>query len=94
MTIDGKIRNEKLQHDIHREAVSALLSGKVDKCECLTGEEILPSDQFRVVEQGKLTYSPLGRALKRQTKTFENQGKKQIYALKLLKRARQLTIKD
>ena len=41
------------------------MSGKVDKCECLTGEEILPSDQFRVVEQGKLTYSPLGRALKR-----------------------------
>ena len=31
--------------------ISALLSGKIDKYEYLTGEEILPSDQKRVVEQ-------------------------------------------
>ena len=34
MTIDDKSRDEKLQHDTNREAakISALLSGKIDKC--------------------------------------------------------------
>ena len=47
MTIEDKIKDEKLQYDINREAakVSALSSGKLDKYECLTGEEILPSNQ-------------------------------------------------
>ena len=33
MTIDDKIRDEKLQYDINREAakLSSLLSGKIDK---------------------------------------------------------------
>ena len=41
MTIEDQIRDEKLQYDIHREAIkiSALSSGKIDKCEYLTGEE-------------------------------------------------------
>ena len=45
MTIDEKIRDEKLQHDINREAakISALSSENIDKYEYLTGEEILPS---------------------------------------------------
>ena len=35
MTIDDKIRDEKLQHDINREPaqILALLSGKIDKYE-------------------------------------------------------------
>ena len=43
MTIEDKIRNEKLQYDIKIEPakISALLSGKIDKYEYLTGEEIL-----------------------------------------------------
>ena len=42
MTIDDKINDEKLQYDINKEAwkVSALSSGKIDKYEHLTGEEI------------------------------------------------------
>ena len=34
MIINDKIRDEKLQHDINREAanISALPSGKIDKC--------------------------------------------------------------
>ena len=50
MTIDNKIRDEKLQYDINREAVKAsvLSSGKIDKYEYLTDEEILPSDQSRI----------------------------------------------
>ena len=58
MTIDDEIRDEKLQHDINREAakISALSSGKIDKYEYLTGEEILPPDQIRMIEQAKFTY--------------------------------------
>ena len=40
MTTDDKIKDEKLQYDINREAskISALSSGKIDKHEYLTGE--------------------------------------------------------
>ena len=59
MTIDDKIRDEKLQCDINRETarISASTSGKTDKYEYLTGQEILPSDQSRIIEQAKFTYS-------------------------------------
>ena len=41
------IWDEKLDYKINREAakISALSSGKIDKYEYLTGEEILPSNQ-------------------------------------------------
>ena len=73
MTIEDQIKVEKLQYDINREAakISALSSGKIDKYEYLTGEEILPSNQ----RQAKFTYSPLGKAFEKQTKTIEDQGK-------------------
>ena len=47
MTIDDQIRDEKLQYHVNREAakISALSSGKIDKYEYLTVEEILPSNQ-------------------------------------------------
>ena len=62
MTIEDKIKDEKLQYDINREAakVSALSSGKLDKYEYLTGEEIIPSNQQQIIQQAKFTYSPLG----------------------------------
>ena len=87
MTIDDKIRDEKLQYDINRKAakISALSSGKIDKYEYLTGEEILPFDERRVIEQAKFTYSPLGKAIEKQIKTIGDQGEKQIEALKALK---------
>ena len=57
MIINDQIRDEKLQYDINREAAkrSALSSGKIDKCEYLTGEEILPSNQQQIIEQAKFT---------------------------------------
>ena len=87
MTIEDQIRDEKLQYDINREAakISVLSSGKIDKCEYLTGEEILPSNQQQIIEKAKFTYSPLGKACEKQTKTIEHQGKKQIDALPNLK---------
>ena len=79
MTIDDIIKDEKLQYDINREAAKlALSSGKIDNYEYLTGEEILPSDQCRIIEQAKFTYSPLGKAFEEQIKTIEEQGKKQV----------------
>ena len=47
MTNDDQIEDEKLQYGINREAakISAWSSGKTEKCEYLTGEEILPSNQ-------------------------------------------------
>ena len=41
MTIDNKIRDEKLHYDINREAtkISALSSGKIDKYEYITDEK-------------------------------------------------------
>ena len=72
-----------LDYNINREAakILALSYGKIDKYEYVTGEEILPSDQKRVIEQAKFTYSLLRKAFKEQTKTIEDQGKKQIKAL-------------
>ena len=42
------------------------MSGKIDKYENVTGEEILPSDQSRITEQAKFTYSSLGKAFEKQ----------------------------
>ena len=86
MPINDQIRGEKLQYDINREAakILALSSGKIHKYEYLTGEEILPSNQQQIIEQASVTYSPLGKAFEKQIKTIEDQGKKQIDALKFL----------
>ena len=79
MTIDDQIRDEKLQYDINREAakISALWSGKIDKYEYFTGEEILPSNQQQIIEQAEFTYSPMGKAFEKQIKIIEDQGEKQ-----------------
>ena len=77
MTIEDQIRDEKLQYNINREAakISALLSGKIDKYEYLTGEEILPSNQQEIIQPAKFAYSLLGKAFEKQAKTIEDQGK-------------------
>ena len=83
MTIEDQIKDEKLQYDINREAakISVLSSGTIDKYEYLTGEGILPSNQQKIIEQAKFTYSPLGKAFEKQTKTIEDEGEKTIKAI-------------
>ena len=83
MTIEDQIKDEKLQYDIHREAakMSALSSGKLDKYEYLTGEEILPSNQQQIIQQAKFNYSPLGKAIEKQIKSIKDQGEKQVVVL-------------
>ena len=55
MKTNDQIRDEKLQHDINREAAkaSALTSKNFQKYEYLTGEDILPSNQQKIIEQAK-----------------------------------------
>ena len=43
------------------------------------------SDQSRIIEQAKFTYSPLGKAFEKQIKIIEYQVIKQFEALKALK---------
>ena len=55
MIFDEKIRDEKLQNYINSETakISALSSGKLDKFDYFTDEEILPSNQRQIIEQDK-----------------------------------------
>ena len=75
MTINDQIRDEKLRYDINREAakISALLS---------LYYLILTYNQQQIIEQVRFTYSPLEKAFEKQIKTIEDQGKKQVDALK------------
>ena len=85
MTIDDKIRHEKLQYDIKRQAakISALQSVKTDKYEYLTGEGTLPSDQSKFLEQAKFTCSPLGKAFEKQIKRLKSKEKNKWMLLKI-----------
>ena len=59
-------------------------SGKIDKYDYLTGEEILPPDQSTIIEQAKFTYSPLGKVFEKQIKqikTIGHKGEKQVKAI-------------
>ena len=78
-----------MQNDVNRAKI-----GKIDKYEYLAGEKIIPLDQRRVIEQAKFVYSLLVFLVlafaieakrKKQTKTIEVQGKKQVEALEILK---------
>ena len=83
MTIDNKIKEEKLQYNINREAakISVLSSCKIDKYEHLTRDEMLLSDQRRVIEQATFTWSSLGKAFEKETKMIEQQWGKQTEAI-------------
>ena len=67
-----RLEIKNFQYNINREVakISRLSLGKIDKY--LTGEKILLSNQSRIKEQAKLTYSPLGKALEKETKTIED----------------------
>ena len=52
----------------------------------------MPSNQQQIIEQAKFTYSPLGKAFEKQTKSIEDQGEKQIQANQ--DNNKQLTIKN
>ena len=80
MTITDKTKDEKLQHDISKEAakISALWSGKIYKQKYLTGEKILPSNQEQMIEKAKFTYYSLRKAFKQQIKHIKDQIEKHM----------------
>ena len=45
-------------------------------------DEILLSDQSKIIKQAKFIYSPFGKAFEKQMETVEDQGIKQCEALK------------
>ena len=67
MAIDDKIRDEKLQYGIKKEAakISALPLGKTNKYEYLTGKETWPSNQSQFIEQAESAYSTLAKPLEK-----------------------------
>ena len=71
MTTDNKIRDEKLEYNIDREAakISVLSSEKIDKYEYLTGEEIIFPNQRKTIGQATFKYYSLGKAFEKQIKT-------------------------
>ena len=79
-----QIEDEKLQYDIDREAarISALLSSNIAKYEYLTGEEILPLIKNKQQRKLNLFILLWEKLLRNKKKTMEDQGKKQIDALK------------
>ena len=92
MTINDQIRDAKLQYNINREPakISTLSSGEIHKYQYLTGKNIFPSNQQQIIEQTKFTYSSLEKDFEKQIKTTEDQGEKQIDALKDLKTKEQI----
>ena len=67
---------QELLYNINRQAAKkkqktnsiTVNSGKIDKHEYLTGEEILPSNQRKIIQQSKFTSSRVGKALEKLTK--------------------------
>ena len=45
-------------------------------------KKFYPSNQQKIIEQAKFTYSPIGKAFEKQTKKFKDQWQKQVEALK------------
>ena len=66
--------------------MSTLSDGNIDKYEYLTKEETSPSDQSRIIEQAKFTYSPLGKTFdSKQTKKkkIKEQGENKLKLQKI-----------
>ena len=80
MAIDDNIGDEKLQYDINGAAakISSLWSGNIDRYEYITGEQILPFNQSRMIEQANFSYSTLAKLLKSKQKKPKKPANKKI----------------
>ena len=81
MTTEDQIRDEKHeQHDINKEAakISASSSGKIDKYEYLTGEEILPSTQKQILNKLNLLILLWEKPLKNKQKQLKIKEKNKL----------------
>ena len=73
-----------MQYNINTETqkITALSSGKIDKYNYFTGDEIVPTDSSIIIKDAKFSYWPLQKVLKNQRKTIEDQERKQVKARK------------
>ena len=80
--LDKKIKENQARYDLDREAanISALSSGKLEKYEYMTGEDL--GYKPRLVKKAKFQYSPLGKIF---NKGLDEKDKKEG----LLKRLKQ-----
>ena len=76
MTIRFEKKNYITTLTEKQQKTSAWSSGKIDKYEYLTGEEILPSNQRQLIEQAKFVYFPLEIAFEEQTRRIWSNLKK------------------
>ena len=83
MTIDEKIRDEKLQYDINRKAakISAYLLEILININILQVNKYYLSIIKEVIEQAKFTFSHISKVFEKQIKTIEDQGEKHIKAI-------------
>ena len=83
MIIDDKSRDQKLKYDINKEAakISALSSKNIDKYEHITSEDILHSDQRRVIKQAKSTFFFFRKSFRKINKNDWGSSRKQIKAI-------------
>ena len=86
MTIDDKIRDEKLQYNINREAVkkSALSSGKLINMNFLQVKKyylLIKERWWNKLSLTRRRLCPLEKSFETQTKIIEDQEEKQIKAL-------------
>ena len=83
MTIDEKIRDEKLQYDINRKAakISAYLLEILINIYILQVNKYYLSIIKEVIEQAKFTFSHISKVFEKQIKTIEDQGEKHIKAI-------------
>ena len=49
----------------------------------------MPFDKSRTTKEANFSYPPLGKASEKETKVVQDQGRKQVKALKVLKPAEQ-----
>ena len=70
--LDDKIKSNKAQYDLDRQAakISALSSNDLEKCEYLTGEDLRYKPD--IIQRAKFEYSPLGEAF---NKVFKKDDK-------------------
>ena len=80
-TTEHKIRDEKPQYNIYREKYQKYQHYHQHGYEYLTDKELLPSQQSKMIEKAKFTFSLLRSALEIQKKTIGDQGRKQMDAI-------------
>ena len=64
------MKNCNIDIDQKAAEILTLFSGKIDKYEYLTVEEMVSFNRRHIIEQAKFAYSPLGKAFENKQKQF------------------------